>query len=118
MAKIKRLFNDPYDIVEEMVEGYVGAHKQYVKMCDLDEAQGRVVLANDAGTKDKVGVIIGGGSGHEPLFIGYVGEDFADAVVIGNINTSPSPDPCYAAAKHVITEKDVFTYMVIMPETL
>lgn len=45
-----------------MVEGYVGAHKQYVKMCDLDEAQGRVVLANDAGTKDKVGVIIGGGS--------------------------------------------------------
>ena len=52
MAKIKRLFNDPYDIVEEMVEGYVGAHKQYVKMCDLDEAQGRVVLANDAGTKD------------------------------------------------------------------
>lgn len=62
MAKIKRLFNDPYDIVEEMVEGYVGAHKQYVKMCDLDEAQGRVVLANDAGTKDKVGVIIGGGS--------------------------------------------------------
>ena len=56
MAKIKRLFNDPYDIVEEMVEGYVGAHKQYVKMCDLDEAQGRVVLANDAGTKDKVGV--------------------------------------------------------------
>ena len=58
MAKIKRLFNDPYDIVEEMVEGYVGAHKQYVKMCDLDEAQGRVVLANDAGTKDKVGVIM------------------------------------------------------------
>ena len=50
MAKIKRLFNDPYDIVEEMVEGYVGAHNQYVKMCDLDEAQGRVVLANDAGT--------------------------------------------------------------------
>ena len=99
MAKIKRLFNDPYDIVEEMVEGYVGAHKEYVKMCDLDEAQGRVVLANEAGTKDKVGVIIGGGSGHEPLFIGYVGEDFADAVVIGNINTSPSPDPCYAAAK-------------------
>ena len=55
MAKIKRLFNDPYDIVEEMVEGYVGAHKEYVKMCDLDEAQGRVVLANEAGTKDKVG---------------------------------------------------------------
>ncbi|MDO4978327.1 MAG: dihydroxyacetone kinase subunit DhaK [Eubacteriales bacterium] len=99
MAKIKRLFNDPYDVEKEFIEGYLAAHKDYVEMCDLDEAQGRVVLAKGAGTKDKVGVIIGGGSGHEPLFIGYVGEDFADAVVIGNINTSPSPDPCYAAAK-------------------
>ena len=42
MAKIKRLFNDPYDIVEEMVEGYVGAHKQYVKMCDLDVMQEKI----------------------------------------------------------------------------
>ena len=115
MAKIKRLFNDPYDIVEEMVEGYVGAHKQYVKMCDLDEAQGRVVLANDAGTKDKVGVIIGGGSGHEPLFIGYVGEDFADAVTLTHPHLQTHATQ---QQKHVITEKDVFTYMVIMPETL
>ena len=56
-----------------MVEGYVKAHDRYVKMCDLEEAQGRVVVTKDAGTKDKVGVVIGGGSGHEPLFIGYVG---------------------------------------------
>lgn len=98
---MKRLINDPYDVVEEMLEGYVKAHADYVEMCDLEEAQGRVVVAKGAGTKDKVGVIIGGGSGHEPLFIGYVGEGFADAVVVGNINTSPSPDPCYASAKAV-----------------
>lgn len=104
---MKRLINDPYDVVEEMVEGYVKAHDRYVKMCDLEEAQGRVVVAKDAGTKNKVGVVIGGGSGHEPLFIGYVGENFADGVVIGNINTSPSPDPCYAAAKAVDNGKGV-----------
>ncbi len=104
---MKRLINDPYDVVEEMLEGYVKAHSQYVKMCDLEEAQGRVVVANDAGTQDKVGIVIGGGSGHEPLFIGYTGKGFADATVVGNINTSPSPDPCYAAAKAVDNGKGV-----------
>ena len=104
---MKRLINDPYDVEKEMLEGYVAAHGTFVKMDDSDEAQGRVVLAKDAGTKDKVGVVIGGGSGHEPLFLGYVGEGFADAAVIGNINTSPSPDPCYAAARAVDNGKGV-----------
>lgn len=49
----------------------------------------------------RVGIIIGGGTGHEPLFLGYVGEDFADAAVCGNVNTSPSPEPCYNAVKAV-----------------
>lgn len=104
---MKRLINDPYDVEKEMLEGYVAAHGTFVKMDDSEEAQGRVVLAKDAGTKDKVGVVIGGGSGHEPLFLGYVGEGFADAAVIGNINTSPSPDPCYAAARTVDNGKGV-----------
>lgn len=104
---MKRLINDPYDVVEEMLEGYCDAHAQYVKMDDTEEAQGRVVIANDAGTKDKVGVVLGGGSGHEPLFLGYVGKNFADGAVIGNINTSPSPDPCYAAARAVDNGKGV-----------
>lgn len=102
---IKRLYNDPYDIVDEEIDGYVKAHKQYVKLCDLEEAQGRVVVSNDAGKEDKVGIIIGGGSGHEPMFTGYVGKNFADASVIGNINTSPSPDPAYAAVKAIDTGK-------------
>ncbi|WP_315115880.1 dihydroxyacetone kinase subunit DhaK [uncultured Clostridium sp.] len=99
---MKRLFNDPYDIVEEMLEGYCRAHKGYVKLLEDD---GRVVVSNAAPIKDKVGVIIGGGSGHEPLFLGYVGENFADAAVIGNINTSPSPEPCYNAVKAVDSGK-------------
>ncbi|MBC3798269.1 dihydroxyacetone kinase subunit DhaK [Acetobacterium tundrae] len=102
---MKRLINDPYDVVEEMLEGYVLAHKDYVTLITEGEAQGRVVLSKTAKKKDKVGVIIGGGSGHEPLFLGYVGKGFADAAVVGNINTSPSPDPCYATAKAVNTGK-------------
>ncbi|WKY48366.1 dihydroxyacetone kinase subunit DhaK [Eubacteriaceae bacterium ES3] len=102
---MKRLINDAYDVVEEMLEGYVTAHKDHVVMDQSSEAQGRVVVSKSAKQKDKVGVIIGGGSGHEPLFLGYVGKGFADAAVIGNINTSPSPDPCYASVKAIDTGK-------------
>jgi dihydroxyacetone kinase-like protein len=76
-----------------------------VVLDQTSEAQGRVVVSKTAKQKDKVGVIIGGGSGHEPLFLGYVGKGFADAAVIGNINTSPSPDPCYASVKAIDTGK-------------
>lgn len=99
---MKRLINDPYEVVEEMLDGYVRAHKEHVKLLEHD---GRVVVSKQAPIKDKVGVIIGGGSGHEPLFLGYVGEGFADAAVIGNINTSPSPEPCYNAVKAVDSGK-------------
>ena len=95
---MRRLINDPYDIVEEMLEGYCRAFGDHVKLLENDE---RVVVSKKAPKKDKVGVIVGGGSGHEPLFLGYVGEGFADAAVIGNINTSPSPEPCYNSVKAV-----------------
>ncbi len=95
---MRRLVNDPYEIVEEMLEGYVRAFPDKVKLLEHD---GRVVIGTHAPKKDKVGVIVGGGSGHEPLFLGYVGEGFADAAVIGNINTSPSPEPAYNAVKAV-----------------
>lgn len=95
---MRRLINDPYEIVEEMLEGYCRAFGNQVKLLEHD---GRVVVSKNAPKKDKVGVIIGGGSGHEPLFLGYVGEGFADAAVIGNINTSPSPEPCYNSVKAV-----------------
>ncbi|EIW19423.1 MULTISPECIES: dihydroxyacetone kinase subunit DhaK [Pelosinus] len=99
---MRRLVNDPYDVVEEMLEGYVLAHDKYVKLLAND---GRVVVSKKTPMQDKVGVIIGGGSGHEPLFIGYVGSGFADAAVVGNINTSPSPEPCYNSVKAVDTGK-------------
>jgi dihydroxyacetone kinase-like protein len=95
---MRRLINNPYDVVEEMLEGFCKAHDKHVKLLEND---GRVVVYKRAPVKNKVGIIIGGGSGHELLFLGYVGENFADAAVIGNINTSPSPEPCYNAVKAV-----------------
>jgi len=95
---IKRLFNDGFDVVEEMLEGFCKANKEYA---ELFEEDGRVVVSKKKSEESKVRIIIGGGSGHEPLFAGYVGENFADAAVIGNVNTSPSPDHCYNAVKAV-----------------
>ncbi|WP_409300297.1 dihydroxyacetone kinase subunit DhaK [Peribacillus sp. SCS-155] len=99
---MKRLVNDGYDVVEEMLEGYCKANSEYAELLEHD---GRVVVSKKRSPESKVGIIIGGGSGHEPLFLGYVGENFADAAVIGNINTSPSPEPCYNAVKAVDTGK-------------
>lgn len=95
---MRRLINDGYDVVEEMLEGYCAANVKYAKLLEHDN---RVLVAQELSKEPKVGIIIGGGSGHEPLFIGYVGKGFADAAVIGNVNTSPSPEPCYNAVKAV-----------------
>lgn len=84
---MRRLVNDGYEVVEEMLAGYCAAHEEYVKFADNK----RVLVSQKMSEEPKVRVIVGGGSGHEPLFIGYVGENFADASVVGNINTSPAP---------------------------
>lgn len=99
---MKRLVNDGYDVVEELLEGFAEANSDYVELLEHDK---RVIVSKKRGNKSKVGIIIGGGSGHEPLFINYVGENFADASVVGNVNTSPSPEPCYNAVKAVDTGK-------------
>ncbi|MCR1900303.1 dihydroxyacetone kinase subunit DhaK [Irregularibacter muris] len=95
---MRRLVNDPYEVVEEMLEGYCEANCDYVELLEHDN---RVVVTKHPSPEPKVGIIVGGGSGHEPLFLGYIGKNFADAAVIGNINTSPSPEPCYNSVKAV-----------------
>lgn len=95
---MRRLINDGYDVVEEMTQGYIKAHPKYVRLHPDDD---RVVLSNLMDEEPKVRIIFGGGTGHEPLFLGYVGKNGADAAVLGNVNTSPSPQPIYNAAKAV-----------------
>ena len=83
---MKKIINNPNDVVKEALEGMQMAYKdklEYVPGFEL-------IVRKDL--KNKVGIISGGGSGHEPLHAGYVGEGMLDAAVAGNVFSSPSPD--------------------------
>ncbi len=84
---MQRFVNDPDDIVDETVRGFVKAHSDLVR---LDPANERVVVAKDVPVAGKVGIVTGGGSGHEPAFIGYTGRNMVDAVAVGELFSSPT----------------------------
>ncbi len=98
---MRRLINDGYNVVDELLEGYEAANKNYVSV----DYENRVVVSKFISKEPRVRIIVGGGAGHEPMFLGYVGKDFADAAVVGNVNTSPAPDACYASVKAVDSGK-------------
>ncbi len=87
---IKKFLNDPDDVVEEMLDGVVKAHAAYIKPI---KGSNRALVARTGPRPGKVGLVIGGGSGHEPCFLSYVGKGLADAVAVGNIFSSPPPGP-------------------------
>ncbi|WP_244863817.1 dihydroxyacetone kinase subunit DhaK [Paenibacillus cisolokensis] len=95
---MKKLINVPNLVVDEMIEGYAAAYPQYVRV--LPENKRAVVSVNTV-RQGKVGVIIGGGSGHEPAFMGVIGKGFVDAVPVGNVFASPPPDPILACTRAV-----------------
>ena len=84
---MKKFINDLYDVVDEMLEGFLDVHKKYVRKLDA----ARTVVRTDAPVAGKVGVITGGGSGHKPAFIGFVGQGMLDAVDAGIGITCFSP---------------------------
>jgi dihydroxyacetone kinase phosphoprotein-dependent L subunit len=94
--KTKKLINNPDDLIAELIDGMVGAHPDLLRK---EGRTGRAVVAVDGPRDGKVGIVIGGGSGHEPLFSGYVGRGLADACAVGNIFASPSPDQICDAAR-------------------
>jgi len=96
-ATMKKLINMPDDVVKEELEGMAAAHPDLIR---VDVGQQLVVRA-DAPVKGKVGVISGGGSGHEPMHGGYVGRGMLDAACPGAVFTSPVPDQMLAATKAV-----------------
>jgi dihydroxyacetone kinase/dihydroxyacetone kinase-like protein len=95
---MKKIINSPAAFVDEMVEGIILAHPGLVKNPGDDR---RVLVRADAPVRDKVGIVTGGGSGHLPLFKGYVGRGLCDGVAIGNVFSSPSSAQCLEAAKAV-----------------
>lgn len=94
---MKKLINDPKNVVTEAVSGFGRAHSDIVR-AELDPV---FVVRADAPRQGKVGIVSGGGSGHEPLHAGFVGFGMLDAAVPGAVFTSPTPDPIVAATKAV-----------------
>ncbi|MCT4563937.1 MAG: dihydroxyacetone kinase subunit DhaK [Maledivibacter sp.] len=98
---MKKIINNPENVVNEMLEGIVKAHPQYVKRVEGFDVLVRTNL------REKVTLVSGGGSGHEPSHGGFVGEGMLDAAIAGEVFTSPTPDQVFEAVKAVDQGKGV-----------
>ena len=94
---MKKFVNAPEDVVQESLAGLGAAHPDLVRI----DTENQLVLRKDAPVQGKVGLVSGGGSGHEPLHGGFVGAGMLDAACPGAIFTSPVPDQMLAATKAV-----------------
>jgi dihydroxyacetone kinase-like protein len=92
---MKKLINDPRAVVDESVDGFGLAHAELVTV----NADPRFITRKDAPVAGKVGLVSGGGSGHEPLHAGFVGRGMLDAAVPGAVFTSPTPDQILPATQ-------------------
>lgn len=92
---MKKLINDPADVVGEALLGLAAAHPDRLRV----DHTNRVVFRKDAPTSGKVGLVSGGGSGHEPMHGGFVGLGMLDAACAGEVFTSPVPDQIVAATQ-------------------
>jgi len=90
---MRRVINDPDQVVEDALRGYLVAHPDLLAATDHP----RVLRRAGAAPSDRVGVVTGGGSGHEPAFLGYVGPGLLDAVAIGEVFASPTAKSFHGA---------------------
>jgi dihydroxyacetone kinase-like protein len=102
MPAVKKIMNDPKNVVPELLEGLAYAsHGRIEKLPDIN------AVVRSHIPEDKVALLIGGGSGHEPLFPGYVGDHLADAAACGPVFAAPSPDTILAATRAIDRGKGV-----------
>lgn len=99
---MKKIINNPANVVDEMLDGMTMAYPQYVR-----RLEGLNVLVRTGAPSAKVALISGGGSGHEPSHGGFVGRGMLDGAVAGAVFTSPTPDQIYEAIKAVDGGKGV-----------
>ena len=99
---MQRILNDPDYVVDEMLQGFLKNHRDIVMATENP----RVIKARKSAT-GKVGVVTGGGSGHKPAFLGYVGRGLADAAAVGEVFSSPTAKAFYDAFKAVDQGKGV-----------
>src|SRR5690625_4272546 len=103
-TRLKKIINDPYQVITDMAEGIVLAYPKSLK-----QIKGTSVIARkNAPIKGKVGLISGGGSGHEPAHAGYIGQGMLDAAVLGEVFTSPSVDQVLEGIKAADCGEGVF----------
>jgi phosphoenolpyruvate---glycerone phosphotransferase subunit DhaK len=94
---VKKIINNPNDVVEEMIKGMVSAHGGQLKQVP----NSTVLARKQSPISGKVGLVSGGGSGHEPAHAGFVGKGMLDAAVCGSVFTSPTPDQVFEGIKAV-----------------
>ncbi len=100
---MQKFINDPSKVVDEMLEAYVKVHSDLVLLTDNE----RVIKYKEAPIEGKVGIVTGGGSGHKPAFVGYVGKNMVDAVACGEIFSSPPAQMFFDAIKEADGGKGV-----------
>ncbi|MBU2664080.1 dihydroxyacetone kinase subunit DhaK [Actinoplanes bogorensis] len=93
---MKKLINDPANVIADALHGLAAAHPEL-----RVDFENRVIVRGDAPVRGKVGLVSGGGSGHEPLHGGFVGPGMLDAACAGEVFTSPVPDQMVAATQAV-----------------
>lgn len=101
---MKKIMNDAENFVAEMIEGILKAHPDYLKMVGEDC---RELVRKDAPVKSKVAIATGGGSGHLPVFLGYVGKGLLDGVAVGDVFASPSAQQMLNVTKSINSGKGV-----------
>jgi len=92
---MKKIINDPMAFVDETLAGILAAHPDQLAAT----ADPRAIVRADAPVKGKVAIVTGGGSGHLPVFLGYVGQGLCDGVAVGNAFSSPSAETMYEATR-------------------
>ena len=105
--KMKKFINDPENLTPELLEGFVEAHKDLVRLGDE-----RMVINRKLDEADRVTIVTQGGSGHEPAISGFVGEGMVDISVVGDVFAAPGPKACVDAIKMADKGK-VVLYIVL-----
>jgi dihydroxyacetone kinase-like protein len=95
---MKKLINEPLEVVDDTLAGILKAYPFHLRMTRDSR---RALVRADAPAKGKVGICTGGGSGHIPVFLGYVGPGLLDGVSVGNVFSSPSAEDMLAATQEV-----------------
>lgn len=100
---MQRIINNPDMVVEDMLKGFTAAHGDLV----VATANPRVLKYKGTPVEGKVGIVTGGGSGHKPAFVGYLGRNLVDAVAVGEIFSSPTASSFYDAIRAADSGKGV-----------